>query len=187
MSDRKRRLSFLTPIKNKLTQKRRNTNRKTPSPIHVAEGYKPEFVDRSISTESSVSTISDSDVNQLNDLNDSVFEFTTTLNQSIKNNSLAISPLPIYQPAQANKVMDLKNFALLFSQALAEENVCQGLRNAMKPLIDPLEKKLDDSISRIIHLEKSSVDTTTKFEAVDQRMDDLEQYSRKNNVRIIGL
>lgn len=186
MSDRKRRLSFLTPIKNKLTQKRRNTNRKTPSPIHVAEGYKPEFVDRSISvtTESSVSTISDSDVN---DLNDSVFEFTTTLNQSIKNNSLAISPLPIYQPAQANKVMDLKNFALLFSQALAEENVCQGLRNAMKPLIDPLEKKLDDSISRIIHLEKSSVDTTTKFEAIDQRMDDLEQYSRKNNVRIIGL
>jgi len=57
----------------------------------------------------------------------------------------------------------------------------------MKPLIAPIEQKLDNSIRRIDNLELSTDETTTKINKIDDKLDDLEQYSRKNNVRIVGL
>ena len=193
MSERKRRFNLLTPIKNKITQKRRNTDRKTAPHSNADESQdSTNFVYPSVSREipelsKNNSTNSDSDI---------IKDFTSTLNQAININSLQISPIShqsidlasssTCRPTNTDN-MDFQEFASFFSRALKEEAVCQGLRMAMKPLIDPLEKKLDDAIKRIDNMEIAIDETNSKINNIEQKIDDLEQYSRKNNVRIVGI
>ncbi len=102
-------------------------------------------------------------------------------------NSLQLSPISNIEQPTHDHNMDPMNFTNLFSNALNDENVRQGLRNAMKPLTEAIEKKLDSSIQRIDNIEITLDETTSKIDKIDQKMEELEQYSRKNNVRIIGL
>jgi len=198
MSDRKRKFNFLSPIKSKFTSKRTNIVPQS-SPDHNAEESRPidQFVDNLVTKEVIASTSVTTINNKQPDL---IEDFTTTINQAIKDNCLSTSPIVTGKSTDLNNInldlqainihvndMDAKNFAILLGQALSDEIVCQGFRNAMKPLTDPIEQKLDGAIIRIDTLEQTSKDTTSKLNTFDQRMDDLEQYSRKNNIRIIGL
>lgn len=180
MSNRKRHFSFLTPIKNKLTQKRRNTDKKNTS-HHSAEGFHTE-------TETDTSSVS-RDSFRLSTNSDSILDFTTTINRVISSNSLPISPITTTttQEQHHNPKMNPDEFAQLFAMALDNENVCNGLRRAMQPLTDPIEQKLDNSIQRIDNLEISADETASKITTIEDKLEDLEQYSRKNNVRIVGL
>jgi len=83
--------------------------------------------------------------------------------------------------------MDEHHFAQLLVAALAKPAVCQGFQSVMRPLIAGLEEKLDNSINRVDNLEIAMDETNTKVTVMDQKLDDLEQYSRKDNIRIVGI
>lgn len=180
MSERKRLFSLLSPIKNKITRKRRNIDQK-PSPSHIAdESDEPiVYTSASVSNENSPSTTTNSDI-------DVISSFTSVLNKAIKDNSLQTSPILLHVE-QSNDIMDPKNFALVFSQALTEDSVCQGLRKAMRPLTDPIENKLDNAIKRIDNLEISVDENNVKIDNIEHKLDEIEKYARKDNIRLVGI
>ena len=83
--------------------------------------------------------------------------------------------------------MDAAAFESIFSDALRFENVSNGLRSVIKPLTDEVTAKLDRQIQRIDNIEITRDEHELKSNIIEQKLDDIEQNQRMNNVRIIGL
>ena len=57
----------------------------------------------------------------------------------------------------------------------------------IRPLTDEITEQLDTQIQRIDNIEITLDEYELKSNIIEQKLDDIEQNQRKNNIRIVGL
>ena len=102
--------------------------------------------------------------------------------------SVPLQPTEILQIASDLRAMMLPEIKMVVKEAVSEAT--QSLKNDIKDLRDGIIQLQNDNISlqaENIHLRKANRATEERLAAVEYDNDSLEQYSRRNSLRISGI